>query len=119
VARHSKAHTAGYKPSVNLAVKHRVGTGPDVLWREPERKSAASIELKTDKKAGSMYTKKEDIGQYQDHAKYVSDTYPDDKIFHRIIGPHLPVSPECHPPDDLRIMQVDPFHSLMPRLTTL
>lgn len=96
----------------------RVGTGPDVVWREPERKSTASLELKTDKKVGSMYTKKEDIGQYQDHARYVSETYPDDRLFHRIIGPRLRVSPECHPPDDLHIMQIEPLLALLPRLHT-
>lgn len=98
---------------------NRIGTGPDVIWRDPDRKSSASLEVKTDKKSGSMYTKKDDIGQYQDHAKYVADTYPEDKVLHRIVGPHLPVSPECHPPDGLRIMQPDAFQLILPRLNTL
>ncbi|MGB7160107.1 MAG: DEAD/DEAH box helicase family protein [Tepidisphaeraceae bacterium] len=94
------------------------GTGPDVLWRYPEKSEGAALELKTDKKAVSKYTKKEDIGQFQDHVNYLAKKHPDEDFRLRIVGPRVPVSPESNPPDDLRISEVEQFQGVAQRTET-
>jgi hypothetical protein len=94
------------------------GTGPDVLWRYPERREGAALEAKTDKKPGSMYTKKDDIGQFQDHALYLQKKHPKEQFRLRIVGPRLAVSPESHPPAGLRVTAVEQFHHLAERAET-
>ena len=94
------------------------GTGPDVLWRCPEIStiaSGAAIELKTDKKPKSMYTKKDDIGQFQDHVNFLTTRFPKEKFLLRIAGPRLQVSPESHPPLALRIVEVEQFQNVADR----
>lgn len=93
-------------------------TGPDVLWRYPEKAEGVALELKTDKKPGSKYTKKEDIGQFQDHVNYLGRKYPEEEFRLRIVGPSLPVSTESNPPEDLRITEVDQFRTLAERTET-
>ena len=46
------------------------GTGPDVLWRYTPWKTGVALEAKTNKKEGSQYQKKDDIGQFHDHLVY-------------------------------------------------
>jgi len=94
------------------------GTGPDVIWRHAEMKTGVVLELKTDKKANSMYTKKDDIGQFQDHVNFIAKEYPKEKFRLRIVGPRIPVSEQCNPPDDLRITEVEQFHALADRVET-
>lgn len=95
------------------------GTGPDVLWRNPEAKEGVALELKTDKKPGSKYTKKEDIGQFQDHVNYLGKKHPKEQFRLRIVGPRLGVSAESNPPEGLRVSEVEQFRGVAQRAETL
>lgn len=90
-------------------------TGPDVLWRYPETAQGVALELKTDKKPKSLYTKKDDIGQFQDHVNYLAGKYSKEQFKRRIVGPRLPVSPESNPPEGLRVVEVEHFNLLAQR----
>lgn len=94
-------------------------TGPDVVWRHPESKSGAALEAKTDKQEKSQYRKKDDIGQFHDHVKYLEEKYPKDHFYKYIVGRELPVSRECHPPDDLEVIDLEHFKSLTVRVLQL
>ena len=96
-----------------------VGTGPDVLWRSPEHKAGAAIEAKTNKKDGSQYRKKEDIGQFHDHVQWLEKNFPKE-AFHKIIaGKKLRVSEDANPPGDLRIITLEQFQILVDRIKEL
>ena len=94
-------------------------TGPDVLWRYPEASEGVALELKTDKKVMAKYTKKEDIGQFQDHVNYLRKNHPKEEFRQRIVGPRLAVAEECNPPVELRISEVAQFRQLAVRLGSL
>jgi Type III restriction enzyme, res subunit/Helicase C-terminal domain len=96
-----------------------VGTGPDVLWRVPESQSGAALEAKTDKQDGTQYRKKEDIGQFHDHVKWLEKAYPGEAFSKIIVGKKLQVSQESNPPWDLRVVTLDQFHSLTDRAREL
>ena len=91
-------------------------TGPDVLWRYMLSKAGAALEAKTNKKAGSQYQKKDDIGQFHDHVAYLRKHFPDETFFQSIVGPLLPVSDESNPPEDLRIVPLEGFQELATRV---
>ena len=95
------------------------GTGPDDLWRLPEAKTGVALEAKTDKKDGSRYRKKEDIGQFHDHVRWLEKTYPGEAFLKVIVGKKYPVSEESNPPEDLRIVTLDQFLSLADRIKQL
>ena len=57
-----------------------LGLGPDVLWADPVNKNLIPFELKTDKTAASVISKK-DVGQGHQHQEWVSENYPD---FHNL-----------------------------------
>lgn len=92
------------------------GTGPDVLWRYTPSKTGVALEAKTNKKEGSQYQKKEDIGQFHDHLVYLRKQYKSETFFHAIVGRQLPVSPESNPTDDLRIVPLEGFQELVARV---
>lgn len=94
-------------------------TGPDVLWRFVTAKAGVALELKTDKKTGSQYTKKEDIGQFHDHVQYLLRNHAGEKFLKVIVGRLLAVSRESHPPDDLRIIELEEFQKLAHRVSEL
>jgi hypothetical protein len=94
-------------------------TGPDVLWRFILAKAGVALELKTDKKAGSNYTKKDDIGQFHDHVQYLSKNHSDEAFLKVIVGRLLPVSRESHPAADLRIIELEEFKKLTARVVQL
>jgi len=94
-------------------------TGPDVLWRFVPAKAGVALELKTDKKTGSQYTKKEDIGQFHDHVQYLVKVHSGEEFLKVIVGRLLAVSCESHPPDDLRIIELEEFQKLASRVTEL
>jgi len=96
-----------------------VGTGPDVLWRSPEHKAGVAIEAKTDKKDGSAYRKKEDIGQFHDHVRWLEKNYADEAFRKVIVGKKYRVSEDANPPPDLHIMTLDQFQLLADRLKEL
>lgn len=87
-------------------------TGPDIVWRHVETSSGAALEAKTDKKEKSQYRKKDDIGQFHDHVNFLRKNHPKERFYLVIVGRELPVSPECHPPEDLRIIEIDHFTRL-------
>ncbi len=91
-------------------------TGPDVLWRYTPSRAGAALEAKTNKKTGSQYQKKDDIGQFHDHVAYLRKRFPGETFFQGIIGPLLPVSDECHPPEALRIVPLEGFQDLAARV---
>jgi hypothetical protein len=94
-------------------------TGPDVLWRFIPAAAGVALELKTDKKTGSQYTKKEDIGQFHDHVQYLLKKHSGEEFLKVIVGRLLAVSREAHPPDGLRIIELEEFQQLAGRVTKL
>jgi hypothetical protein len=94
-------------------------TGPDVKWLHPAKRAGVALEAKTNKKETSQYQKKDDIGQFHDHANYLAARHPGDDFRKVIVGRHLRVTPDCHPPDDLRVITLEQFHGLAERLKTL
>ena len=95
------------------------GSGPDVLWRHPSARAGAALEAKTDKKATSQYTKKDDIGQFHDHIGWLQKNHAHEEFSKVIVGPKLQVSRESHPPDDLRIITIEQFIALTKRAKEL
>jgi hypothetical protein len=93
-----------------------VETGPDVLWRHGPSKSGVVLEAKTNKKPGSQYQKRDDIGQFYDHLAFLRKKYPGESFFQAITGPMLPVSDESNPPDELRILPLEGFQELVGRV---
>jgi hypothetical protein len=91
-------------------------TGPDVLWRSVEQKSGAALEAKTDKKTTSQYQKVDDIGQFDDHIRFLNRTHPGEHFHKVIVGFKLPVSSNANPPDDLLIIPLEQFIELTGRL---
>jgi hypothetical protein len=91
-------------------------TGPDVLWRSVERKDGAALEAKTDKKITSQYQKVDDIGQFDDHVRFLQKTYSGERFQKVIVGRKLPVSSNSNPPDDLVIIPLEQFIELAGRL---
>jgi hypothetical protein len=94
-------------------------TGPDVLWRSVPDKSGIALEAKTDKKSHAMYQKKDDIAQFHDHVGYLNKKYGKENFVLAIVGRELPVSPECHPPVNLRIIPIEGFQELADRVRRL
>lgn len=95
------------------------GTGPDVMWHLPVKTSGVALEAKTNKKPTSQYQKKDDIGQFHDHAEYLAKKHPNEDIRKVIVGRYLRVSADCHPPEDLRVIQLEAFQELADRVKTL
>jgi hypothetical protein len=56
-------------------------TGPDVIWRYTPSKAGAALEAKTNKRAGSQYQKKDDIGQFHDHIAYLKKRFAGETFF--------------------------------------
>jgi len=94
-------------------------TGPDVKWHYPTKKAGVALEAKTNKKETTQYQKKDDIGQFHDHAKYLAVHHPGEDFRRLIVGRHLRVTPDCHPPDDLRVVTLEQFQGLAERVKTL
>ncbi len=92
------------------------GTGPDVLWQSPGR-PALCIEVKTDKKAGSNYQKKE-TGQLSDHVQWVKDNTDAKEIIPLFIGPVSPATETANPSEDFRVADLEQFQLLAERLTS-
>jgi hypothetical protein len=99
--------------------EREVGTGPDVLWRSPEHKAGVAIEAKTNKKDSSEYRKKEDIGQFHDHVKWLEKELPEQMLYKVIAGKKYNVSKDANPPTDLRIVTLEQFHLLAARIKEL
>ena len=95
------------------------GTGPDVKWHYPTKAAGVALEAKTNKKENSQYQKKDDIGQFHDHAKYLATHHPGEDFRKVIVGRHLRVSPDCHPPDGLRVVTLEQFQGLAERAKAL
>lgn len=95
------------------------GTGPDVKWHYAAKKSGAALEAKTNKQPTSQYQKKDDIGQFHDHAEYLAQKHPDEDFRKIIVGRYLRVSPDCHPPEQLRVIQLESFQELADRVKEL
>ncbi|MBL8240514.1 MAG: DEAD/DEAH box helicase family protein [Bryobacterales bacterium] len=94
-------------------------TGPDVLWRYGPSKSGMALEAKTNKKTGSQYQKKDDIGQFHDHIAFLKKHFPEETFFQAIVGRSLPVSMESNPSDALRIVPLEGFQELVSRVEQL
>lgn len=99
--------------------ERETGSGPDVLWRYSQDHAGVALEAKTDKKAASQYTKKDDIGQFHDHLGWLQKNHPKEDFLKVIVGPKLQVSRESHPPDDLRIITLEQFIALAKRAREL
>jgi len=95
------------------------GTGPDVLWRQPEHKAGVAFEAKTNKNPKGQYKKKEDIAQVHDHVQWLEKTWPDYEFYTAIVGRQLQVSSDANPPPDLRIIKLEQFRGLAERLGQL
>jgi hypothetical protein len=91
-------------------------TGPDTLWRYTPSKSGVALEAKTNKKEGSQYQKKDDIGQFHDHLVFLKKNYPGEMFLQAIVGPRLAVSEESNPTDELRIVPLEGFQDLVGRI---
>jgi hypothetical protein len=77
------------------------------------------LEAKTNKQEKSQYQKKDDIGQFHDHVKYLEEEHPKETFYKYIVGRELPVSAECHPPDDLEVIDLSHFKTLVERTLQL
>ena len=88
-------------------------------WHLPVKKSGVALEAKTNKKPTSQYQKKDDIGQFHDHAEYLAKKHPDEDFRKVIVGRYLRVSADCHPPDDLRVIPLEGFQELADRVKQL
>lgn len=89
-------------------------TGPDVLW-EISDGSALSLEVKTDKKENSSYTK-EDLGQLRDHAQWVRDHSESSTIHSAFVGLLLPASPSANPDPETMVIELSEFRVIAERL---
>lgn len=90
-------------------------TGPDVLWRCANQNSGAALECKSDKKPTSQYQKTNDIGQFDDHVRYLERSHPGERFHKAIVGRKMPVSSNANPPDDLAIIPLEQFVELVNR----
>ena len=90
------------------------GTGPDVIWQLQRASRAWGFELKTDKKAGGEYSKR-DVSQCHDHAEWLARTYGDNCNL-TIIGRMLPVSGKANPAVTLRVTDIPEFQDLFARV---
>jgi hypothetical protein len=85
----------------------------------PLQKSGVALEAKTNKRATSQYQKKDDIGQFHDHAEYLAQNHPQENFRKVIVGRYLRVSADCHPPENLRVIQLERFQELADRVKQL
>lgn len=90
------------------------GTGPDVLWNISSG-SALSLEVKTDKQAGSSYTK-DDLGQLRDHAQWVKDNSESSVVHSAFVGLLLPPSPSANPDKKTMVIELSEFKAITERL---
>lgn len=91
-------------------------TGPDVLWRCVGEKGGAALESKTNKQPNGQYQKVDDIGQFDDHIRYLERMHPGENHYKVIVGRKLPVSSNANPPDDLLVIPLEQFVELANRL---
>jgi hypothetical protein len=84
---------------------NEVGTGPDVMWRSSDEHVAIGLELKTDKAAGSEYSKSE-VAQSLDHANWLAENAVGDVAGVVLIGPDAGVSAQANPSSDLYSCQL-------------
>jgi hypothetical protein len=91
-------------------------TGPDVLWRCIGEKGGAALESKTNKQPNGQYHKVDDIGQFDDHIRYLERAYPGENHYKAIVGRKLPVSSNANPPNDLLVIPLEQFVELANRL---
>jgi tetratricopeptide (TPR) repeat protein len=89
-------------------------TGPDVLW-EISDGSALSLEVKTDKKENSSYTK-EDLGQLRDHAQWVRDNSESSVIHSAFVGLLLSPSSSANPDFETMVIELSEFKAIAERL---
>ena len=91
-------------------------TGPDVLWRSAGQRTGVALECKTNKQTTSQYQKVDDIGQFDDHVRFLERTHPGEQFFKVIVGRKLAVSSNANPPADLQIIPLEQFSQLATRL---
>lgn len=90
------------------------GLGPDVLWCGFNDLPPRGFELKTNKRTGTVYQKKEDIGQCHDHEQWMRTHYGDGSHL-SIVGRYLPVSGKANPSATLRVVPVEALQGLLER----
>ena len=86
------------------------GTGPDVLWLSPGL-PALCIEVKTNKKADSLY-KKDEVGQLNDHMQWVLDNTEAEEIIPVFVGPIKGATDTTNPPASHLVTSLDQFQGL-------
>jgi hypothetical protein len=91
-------------------------TGPDNVWQSAEGKDGVALECKTNKQLTSQYQKVDDIGQFDDHMRYLQAKHPGESFRKIIVGPKLAVSSNANPPLDLELVTLEQFTSLTERL---
>ena len=94
-----------------------VGTGPDVLWRDEAGESVWGFELKTDKKKGGEYSKR-DVSQCHDHREWLTTNYGDHCEL-MIVGRLLSVSEKANPGKALKIAELDGFRDMVGRVEAM
>ena len=92
------------------------GTGPDVLWIG-EDGFALIMEVKTDKKGSSHYTK-DDMGQLRDHLQWVEDHFEVNQVAQVFVGPLLSASDSANPSPEMLVIGLEEFDSIGKRLVT-
>lgn len=85
-------------------------TGPDVLWMSPGT-PALCIEVKSDKKASSKYSKA-DIGQMSDHLQWVYDNTNCKDVFLLFVGPISSATPSANPSDHIYVCELSELMKL-------
>ncbi len=96
------------------------GTGPDVLWVEPETSEVLAFELKTNKKIPTNY-RKDDIGQGHNHIQWVKENYEDYNAIGLIyVGPEIGiVEDKASPSNNMYFTDVTKISSVMDEINAL
>ncbi|TGU71627.1 DEAD/DEAH box helicase [Geomonas terrae] len=97
-----------------LRPDNECNTGPDVLWLLPGC-PALCMEVKTDKKETSNYTKG-DIGQMNDHLQWVYDNTESKDVRLLFVGPISPATHAANPSQFVYVCQLEEFLILGKRL---
>ena len=93
-----------------------VGTGPDVLWCL-EGKPAWALELKTEMKNETGYSKKY-VAQVGDHVQWVRANKTVSEVIPALVGPLLPAEARANPVDGLLVMELPALCTLRGQVRT-
>jgi hypothetical protein len=86
---------------------HEFSTGPDVLW-SLNGDNFLGLEAKTDKTETSCYQKRE-LGQVDDHIRWLRQRHVRKQIEVLLVGPHIPACDGANPNDQFNVVDLNEF----------